>query len=98
VPKKLRLLAWIVGEGVPGIVIAIAARKSNNTNFHGEKFYFSKCVSRWRDLSSSRGPGQDFTCQDDVEARPIASDLLQRQLARYSRRTRRRLPRGRTLC
>ena len=41
-PQKLRLLTQGVGEGVPGIVIAIAARKYNNADFHGEKFHFSK--------------------------------------------------------
>jgi hypothetical protein len=38
VPKKLGLLAQVMGEGVPGIVIAIAAGKNNNANFHGEKY------------------------------------------------------------
>jgi hypothetical protein len=42
VPKELGLLAQVVGEGVPGIVIAIAAGKNDNADFHGEKFQFSK--------------------------------------------------------
>jgi hypothetical protein len=44
-PKKLSLLTHIVGEGVPGIVIAIAARKNNNANFHGEKLHSTKTQS-----------------------------------------------------
>jgi hypothetical protein len=34
-PDELRLLAEGVGDRVPGIVISIAARKDDNTDFHG---------------------------------------------------------------
>src|ERR1700722_952902 len=49
VQKELGLLTQVVGEGVPGIVIALAAGKNDNANFHGEKFQFSKlrsCLAR----------------------------------------------------
>ena len=35
-PDELRLLAEVVDDGVPRIVIAIAAGKNDDAEFHGE--------------------------------------------------------------